>query len=153
MTPEQNNTASGAPAAFTTTAEFKAAIKAAKRHAPGTWEQLATLLIRAGHASALADVLPHLVRDSGRPPLVRPNNAREVERLMKYAGRMGHGTPKPAEPSQELPEVGGEPMGSYHPPEPTEPPFGGKTRGEYFAEKTARQNATRFAKDKGNPTA
>lgn len=43
----------------------------------------------------------------------------------------------------EIPEVGGEPMGSFHPPEPTKPAFDGLTKGEYFARKTARQNATK----------
>lgn len=43
----------------------------------------------------------------------------------------------------EMPEVGGEPMGSFHPPEPTKPAFDGLSKGDYFARKTARQNATK----------
>ena len=46
-------------------------------------------------------------------------------------------------PSNEIPDIGGEPMGSFHPPAPTKPAFDGLTRGDYFARKAARQKATK----------
>ena len=71
-----------ARATFTSVADFKAAFKSAKRNAPGTWEHLARLLIESGHGDALNDIVPLLVRDSGRK-ITRPNNARECEVLRK----------------------------------------------------------------------
>jgi len=67
---------------FTSATDFKAACKSANRNLPGTWEQLARLLIETGHGDALNDVLPRLSSDSGRK-IVRPNNARECETLRK----------------------------------------------------------------------
>lgn len=72
---------------FTSAADFKAACKDAKRIEPGTWSQVVTALIRTGHGDALNDIIPLLSTDRGRK-LVRPNNAREVERMTRNLSKL-----------------------------------------------------------------
>lgn len=78
---------SNARQVFASAADFKAACKAAKKIEPGTWAQLAAALIESGHGDALNDVIPLLATDRGRK-LVRPNNAREVEKMTENLSRL-----------------------------------------------------------------
>jgi hypothetical protein len=70
---------------FTSAKDFTAACAADKKLLPGTWAQLAACLIKAGHGDALNDVIPLLSTDTGIK-VVRPNNAREVERMTASLG-------------------------------------------------------------------
>jgi len=65
---------------ITSSSEFKEAVKAAKKHQPETVARLVSILCKLGHGAILAEVIPHLSKDTGKR-IVKPNNAREVERM------------------------------------------------------------------------
>lgn len=76
-----NNTPPPPPPAINSLTDFKAAFEAAGRQRPETWERLASLLIKAGHGAALAEIIPNLSKKSDRPRISRPNFAKDTERM------------------------------------------------------------------------
>lgn len=68
------------PPAINSLTDFKAAFEAAGRQRPETWERLVSLLIKAGHGAALAEIIPNLSKKSARP-VSRPNFTKDTERM------------------------------------------------------------------------
>jgi hypothetical protein len=65
---------------ITNAREFKEAVTAARKHQPETVGRLVSILCKLGHGAILADAIHHLSTDTGER-VVKPNNAREVERM------------------------------------------------------------------------
>ena len=76
---------------ITNAKQFKDAVKSAGKHQPETVARLVGILCKLGHGDILASAIPHLSTDTGKR-IVKPNNAREVERMTAaLSGKGWHG--------------------------------------------------------------
>lgn len=73
---------------FASVADFKVACQQDKKHFPETAGRLVSILIKQGHGAILADIIKNLSPVTGRPPCVRPNNSREVERMTRNLSKL-----------------------------------------------------------------